>query len=229
MFYPYMIVLVSGLFFSSCNHSNLEGSVSDPKVLESSYGANKLYLWNRPADSSQDKIAKSCWYYKEASSKSKTLDEKQAMIHSVRINSYAIPDAQIEQQLQKLLIEKLASVGGDFVPCGVSAVSLYTALQTAGVSAIAIGVNGTWAAHNCIKNTPKIIQALMEMRGASDGKVSLRNTGGEMGKKSDASKAELDIFRQAIKRAMSLGLESESPCPRPIEFRQEIERFGMGS
>ncbi|MEI8027374.1 MAG: hypothetical protein WCI18_13580 [Pseudomonadota bacterium] len=224
MFYPSMILLVSGLFFSSCNHTKPGESASDPKGLESSYGANKLYLWNRPADSSQDNIAKSCWYYKEASSKSERLDEKQAMIHSVRINSYAIADAQIEEQLQKLLIEKLASAGGDFVPCGISAVSLYVALQTAGTSAIALGVNGSWAAHNCIKNTPKIIQALMEMRGASEGKVSLRNGEGKVGKKSAASKAELDIFRQAIKRAMSLGLESESPCSRPVEFIEEIER-----
>jgi len=224
MLHTVLFLALTGVFFSSCYHSNPESVDSDPKVLASSYGANKLYLWNRHLESSHDKIPKSCWYYKEAHLKSEKLDEKQAMIHSVRVNNYAIADAQIEQQLQKLLVEKLASAGGDLVPCGISGVSFYMALQTAGVSALAIGVNASWAAHNCIKNTPKVIQALAEMKGASDGKISMRNGEGEMEMTSHASKPELEMFRQAIRRAMTLGLESETPCARPIEFQKEIER-----
>jgi len=227
MFYAAVVLVVGSFIVSSCKHSNQEPSDSDPKVLASKFGANKLYLWNTPISSSQDKTAKSCWYYKEAMPREE-LSEEQAMIQSVRLNTHAIADDQIEKQLQRLLMEKVAAAGGDLVPCGISAVSLAAALQTAGASAVVLGVNSAWAATNCIKNTPKVIQSLTELRGVADGKVALRNGEVAMGRKSNAGKAELDMFRQAIKRAINLGLESKIQCRKPIEFQSEIERLGMG-
>lgn len=226
MFSRILVLMIAGFFVVQCKHSESQTPESDPKVLAGTYGANQLYLWNKRVQAS-DKKWLSCWYYKEANP-NRIENEKQAMIESVRLNHYALADTDVNTQLQHLVTEKFSAVGGDLMPCGISAVSVYAILQTGGFTALALGINASWAATNCVKNAPKIIDSFEKMRGASDGKISLANGETSMGKKYKAAKSELDMFREAIKRAVNLGRDSKEQCPKPIDFKSEIEKFGMG-
>lgn len=106
-------------------------SESDEQTLTATYGRKKLYLWNKSFQSKNDKIWRSCWYYKEAPP-SLGLSERQALMTSVRLNDYAIHDGHVQKQLERILREKLINIGAEFVPCGLATVSVGAAIASGG-------------------------------------------------------------------------------------------------
>jgi hypothetical protein len=187
---------------------------SEEQTLTATYGRKKLYLWNKSFQSKKDKIWRSCWYYKEAPP-SLGLSERQALMSSVRLNEFAIHDGHVQKQLESILKERLINIGAEFVPCGLATVSVGAAIASGGASAVAFGVSSAWMANNCIKNTLNIAKLSGEFGGASDGITSLELGELSIGKKFEAKKMELDMFREAIRRARQLGLEDKEPCPKP--------------
>ncbi|MEN9808463.1 MAG: hypothetical protein RLZZ488_30 [Pseudomonadota bacterium] len=195
---------------------------STEQTLRSEYGRKKIYLWNKHVKSSKDKILRSCWYYKEAPP-SLGLSDSEALLQSVRLNDFAIHDGHIHRQMENILKEKLINAGAEFVPCGLATVSVGAAIASGGASAIAFGVSSAWMVNNCIKNSLNIQRYLRELRGSSDGMASFELGETKLGRVFPASKAETDMFREAIRRARQLGLEDKVPCPRASQLRSEIK------
>lgn len=207
------ILILSALLLSvSCTPSK-ELSSSDEQTLTAQYGRKKLYLWNKSFRSKKDSIWRSCWYYKEAPP-SLGLSEKQALATSVRLNDYAIHDGHVQKQLENILREKLIHIGAEFVPCGLATISVGAAIASGGASAVAFGVSSAWMANNCIKNTINISRLSSEFGGASEGLTSLEQGELGLGKRFESKKMELDMFREAIRRARQLGLEDKEVCPK---------------
>ncbi|MEN9825926.1 MAG: hypothetical protein RI953_1671 [Pseudomonadota bacterium] len=191
------------------------------QTLLSQYGRKKIYLWSKAVQSSTDKSLSSCWYYKE-SPPSLGLSIREALLQSTRLNDFAIPNGHIQRQMENILKEKLINAGAEFVPCGLATVSVGAAIASGGASAIAFGVSSAWMVNNCIKNSLNIAKYLREFRGSEDGMASFENGETKLGEIFSASKAETDMFREAIRRARQLGLEDKVPCPRANQLSSEI-------
>ncbi len=213
-----LVVLV--MFSVGCKVKAVDES--DPQTLNASYGRKKIFLWNKRVKSSFDSIQRSCWYYKEVSP-SLGLSDNDAMLTSSKLNEYAIHDGHIQKQLQNIVKEKLINMGAEFVPCGLATVSVAAAIASGGASAIAFGVSSAWMANNCIKNSLNIARYAKEFRGTSEGIASLETNETLLGTIFPASKAETDIFREAIRRARQLGLEDKVACPKATQFAAEIK------
>lgn len=208
-----VLVPLIALIWASCIPKATDVT-ADEQTLTATYGRKKLYLWNKSFQSKKDAIWRSCWYYKEAPP-SLGLSEKQAIATSVRLNDYAIHDGHVQKQLEKILRERLVNIGAEFVPCGLATVSVGAAIASGGASAVAFGVSSAWMANNCIKNTINISRLSGEFGGASEGLTSLELGELGLGKKFESKKMELDMFREAIRRARQLGLEDKEQCPKP--------------
>jgi hypothetical protein len=203
-------------------------SASTPNVLESTYAAKKLYLWNRRVRSTADEnVWNSCWYYREAL-QADGFSERDIMLNSQLMTEKSIADGHIAEQLHTIVKEKLINAGIEIVPCGISAVSLYLAFNTAGLTLLASGITMAGTANTCIKNAYNIATLLNEFGGAQDGITSLARDETGMGKKFPARKTETDMFLNAIKRAQQRGYQALPKCPKPTEFKDEIMRKGMG-
>ena len=213
-----LIVLV--MILVGCKRN--AGGASDPQTLNAGYGRKKIFLWNKRIKSSFDSIQRSCWYYKEVSP-SLGLSDNDAMLTSSKLNEYAIHDGHIQKQLQNIVREKLINMGAEFVPCGLATVSVGAAIASGGASAIAFGVSSAWMANNCIKNSLNIARYAKEFRGSSDALASLETNETRLGTIFPASKAETDLFREAVRRARQLGLEDKVSCPKATHFAAEIK------
>ena len=206
---------------SGCLSGKPDQIASKEDTLEGKFGAKKLYLWSRPVDPKKSGSGRSCWYYKEVSP-AMELTEQDALIRSNKLNDYSIIDSEFRSQLDKLVMEKLLGAGVDFAPCGLGAISFASMAATAGTAALALGVSAGFLAHSCFKNYEVGIIKLKEWRGAGDAVGSLRNGETDLGSMHPASKWELDMFREAIRRTVSLGYELKPSCLAPKEFKQEI-------
>ena len=215
----FSVLLFTGLLLACEPRSS--PSEASQQTLRSEYGRKKIYLWSKPVRSSLDKIAKSCWYYKEAPP-SLGLSDREALLQSVRLNDFAIHDGHIQNQMESVLKEKLINAGAEFVPCGLATVSVGAAIASGGASAIAFGVSSAWMVNNCIKNSLNIAKYIRELQGSADGMASLENGETKLGQIFPVSKAETDMFREAIRRARQLGLEDKVPCPRANQLSAEI-------
>jgi hypothetical protein len=223
--FPVMMLGLTAL--SACKKGD-ETSGSQTKGLVSNYGDSiKIYLWNRRVQSLDDRVWRSCWYYKEAK-EGEGMNDKKAMLSSVSLNKLALLDAHVQELLSQVFKEKLIQTGVEFVPCGIAAVSLASAFATAGTTMVASGVSAAWAANNCIRNGYTISKLLGQGGGAKEALASLQSGETGMGKKFAASKSETDMFRDAIKRAVMTGKESSMRCPSPSEFKSEIMERGLG-
>lgn len=209
------LISVLGIITVGCKLPMQESAST--QTLQGSYGRKKIYLWNKKLKSYSDKIERSCWYYKEVSP-SLGLSESEAIQSSSRLNNFAIHDGHVWKQMEKLVKDKLYTVGAEFVPCGLATFSVAAAIASGGASAVAFGISSAWMANNCIKNTINIERFAREFRGASDGLASFE--GGEtiVGRVFPASKAETDMFREAIRRAIQLGLEDKVTCPKASQI-----------
>lgn len=200
-----------------CKPKDVQSDAQE-QTLRATYGRKKIYFWSRGVRSDFDNIWRSCWYYKEAPP-SLGLSERDAILSSVRLNDFAIHNGHVEKQLENILREKLINAGAEFVPCGLATVSVGAAIASGGASAIAFGVSSAWMANNCIKNSINIAKYIRELRGSADGLVSLDKGETALGQTFDASKAEIDMFREAIRRARQLGLEDKVTCPKPNQLK----------
>ncbi len=217
--YFLVFFLISQL--SGCLSGKPDQITSKEDTLEGRFGAKKLYLWSRPVDPKKSGSGRSCWYYKEVSP-AMELTEQDAFLSSVKLNENSLKDSEISSQLDKLMKEKLLGAGVDFAPCGLSAVSFGSIVASGGTAAIALGVTGGFLALTCFTNKDAVLNKLKSWRGASDGVASLRLGEAELGKQYPASKWELDMYREAIRRAVSLGYDLKPSCLAPKEFKQEI-------
>jgi hypothetical protein len=210
---------------------------SKENVLEGKYGAKRLFLWSRPVDAQNSKDARSCWYYKEATpAKALTgreaLTEREALIEalitSVKLNDFSLQDREVQIQLERLIKEKLIGAGADFIPCGLSAtstgISLAGLFASAGITSLAFGLSAAATANTCISNYDKIVTQVKAWKGASNAIGSLQKGETTLGDTYPASKWELDMYREAIKRAVSLGHELQPSCLTPKEFKNEINK-----
>lgn len=208
-----VILPLSLLLLVNCFPKSAE-NLSDEQTLVAQYGRKKLFLWNKSFQSKRDSIWRSCWYYKEAPP-SLGLSERQALATSVRLNEYALHDGHVQKQLESIVREKLINIGAEFVPCGLASVSVGAAIASGGASAVAFGVSSAWMLNNCIKNTINISRLSGEFGGATEGLTSLELGELALGKTFGSKKMELDMFREAIRRARQLGLEDKEQCPKP--------------
>jgi hypothetical protein len=217
------------LGFTACEPAKkAKTSESAPNVLQSTYAAKKLYLWNRRVRSTADNnVWNSCWYYREAL-QADGFSEREIMLNSQLMTEKSIADGHIAEQLHTIVKEKLINAGIEIVPCGISAVSLYLAFNTVGLTLLASGLTMAGTANTCIKNAYNITTLLNEFGGAQDGLTSLANGETGMGKKFPAHKTETDIFLSAIKRVRERGYQAPPNCPKPTEFKDEIMKNGMG-
>jgi hypothetical protein len=131
------------------------------------------------------------------------------------LNEYALHDGHVQKQLESIVREKLINIGAEFVPCGLASVSVGAAIASGGASAVAFGVSSAWMLNNCIKNTINISRLSGEFGGATEGLTSLELGELGLGKTFGSKKMELDMFREAIRRARQLGLEDKEQCPKP--------------
>jgi hypothetical protein len=230
------IFALSFLFFASCRligggSGDALQQGAETSALVTSMESKKLYLWNRRVKGN-DNIWRSCWYYKEALAR-EGLSEIEAMVQSVPLNSYALHDDHVSTYLGDIIRERLTSSGVKFIPCGASAISLTAAIvaaaPTSGLSAFVLPASAVATAVSCVGMVEEVSRHTKAWIGAKDGITSLQNGETGMGKKSHASKSELDMFREAINRAIQKGKEASQECARPITFRFEILKNGMGS
>lgn len=206
---------------SGCLSGKPDQIASKEDTLEGKFGAKKLYLWSRPVDPKKSGPGRSCWYYKEVSP-AMELTEQDAFLSSVKLNDNSLKDSEISSQLDKLMKEKLTGAGVDSVPCVLGAISFGSIAATGGTAAIALGVTGGFLAHTCYTNSSAVLDKFNSWRGARDGVASLRLGETGLGKQYPATKWELDMYREAIRRALSLGYDLKPSCLAPKEFKQEI-------
>lgn len=216
-----ILIFASALALLSSCIAKTSTPEADEQTLRSHYGRKKIYLWSKSVRSSSDKILKTCWYYKEAPP-SLGLSDREALLQSTRLNDFAIHNDHTQRQMENILKEKLINAGAEFVPCGLATLSVGAAIASGGASAIAFGVSSAWMINNCIKNSLNIAKYVREFRGSADGMASFENDETKLGKIFSASKAETDMFREAIRRARQLGLEDKVPCPRANQLSSEI-------
>jgi hypothetical protein len=230
-------VLSAGLM--ACNKakkSNPEQNTSDTNALATTYGAKKIYLWNRRVQSPHDNVWRSCWYYKEALPKDalpkEAHAERQAMFESVSLNKFPLHDDHVRTALQNQFNTNLKQSGIEAIPCGLSAagfgVSISAAIGSGGLLSISTFLAGVGFVNICIEKASKIDLLVQKWTGSGDAITSLQNGETGMGKKILAKKIEVDMFREAIKTAVSLGYEAKGDCPEPKEFKEEIMAKGMG-
>jgi|GEM_PF-667228 len=219
-----ILIFAAALALLSGCKPKVATSEADEQSLRSQYGRKKIYLWSKQVKSTSDKILRGCWYYKEAPP-SLGLSDREALIQSIRLNDFAIHDGHIQRQLENILREKLINAGAEFVPCSLATVSVGAAIASGGASAIAFGVSSAWMANNCIKNSLNIAKYVREWRGSAEGIASLENGETKLGDIFSASKAETDMFREAIRRARQLGLEDKVTCPRANQLSAEIRSY----
>jgi hypothetical protein len=206
-------------------------STAETNALAATYGAKKIYLWNRRTKSKEDNIWRSCWYYKEALPKD-GLSERQAMYESVRLNRFSLHDDHVQRALRDQFAVNLRQVGIELIPCGLSVagfgVSIAAAIGSGGLASIGAFLAGAGLINVCIGKTANITLLTTKWTGSADAITSLQNGETGLGKKVSAKKSEVDMFREAIKTAVSLGYESNPECPEPKDFKDEIMSKGMG-
>jgi hypothetical protein len=116
----------------------------------------------------------------------------------------------------------LVNAGTEFVPCGLATVSVAAAIGTGGASALAFGVSSAWMINNCVKNASSVQRFWREMKGAERGGSSLKMGFTRLGAYFDSNKAELDMFRESIRRILALGLQDRQKCPRASHWKSQI-------
>ncbi len=205
-----------------------ESQVADTNALQANYGAKKIYFWNRRVQSAEDKIWRSCWYYKE-SPPALGLSERDAMLSSVTLNTFSILDEHVNKQLGVIVRENLLNGGVTIIPCVAGTVALVAAVAgTAGMAAWLLPISAAATLTGCVRNMDEVVRVTNKWRGAADGLASLHDGKTGMGKKFQVGKTEIDMFRDAIKRAASLGYEAKPECQKPSGFKSEILSRGMG-
>jgi hypothetical protein len=217
------------LLAAGCTPKNPETQNTGAKTdaLQATYGAKNIYLWSRRVKSETNPDTwNSCWYYRETVS-ADGLDDRGAMLTSIRDNEMSIPDSAVSTQLSKIATEKLTLAGIEVIPCGLAAISLVTALHSAGLTLLAAGTTLVGSTNTCIKNSYNTALFIRSFQGSNDALVSLAAGETTMGKKFKARKIEIEMFRDAIKRAKSLGYSERPACPKPPVFKEEIEKSGM--
>lgn len=222
-----LILLLASLLASCMGGKTTPDDSSKENVLEGKYGAKRLFLWSRPVGAQNSEDARSCWYYKEATP-AMALSEREALITSVKLNDFSLQDREVRIQLERLIKEKLIGAGAEFIPCGLSfastGISLAAGLASAGITSLAFGLSAAATANTCISNYDKIATKLKAWKGASSAIGSLQYGETTLGETYPASKWELDMYREAINRAISLGHDLQPSCLTPKEFKNEINK-----
>jgi len=225
-----LFIVAALLLLQGCKKNVGDGANNDAgtSALQANYGAKKIYFWNRRVLSAEDNIWRSCWYYKEVPP-ALGFSEREAMLSSENLNTFSILDDHVNKQLGVIVRENLLNGGVAIIPCVAGTVALGAAVVgTAGMASWLLPVSAAATLTGCVKNFDEVVRVTNKWRGAADGLASLHDGKTGMGKKFQVGKSEIDMFRDAIKRAVSLGYEAQPKCAKPLKFEKEILQRGMG-